>query len=90
MLSGYIEAALAQAQYEILADEGGFYGSIPALAGVWAHADSLEACREELKSALEDWLLFSLSLRRPHLLWMALISQFVRWLEFEARLGQAH
>lgn len=63
-MSGYIEAALAQAQYEILADEGGFYGSIPALAGVWAHADSLEECREELKSALEDWLLFSLSLRQ--------------------------
>ena len=65
MLSRYIEAALAQAQYEILADEGGFYGSIPALAGVWAHADSLEECREELKSALEDWLLFGLSRRQP-------------------------
>ena len=65
MLSRYIEAALGQAQYEILADDGGFYGSIPALAGVWAHSDSLEECREELKSALEDWLLFSLSRRQP-------------------------
>ena len=65
MLSRYIEAALGQAQYEILADEGGFYGSIPALAGVWAYAESLEECREELKSALEDWLLFSLSRRQP-------------------------
>jgi predicted RNase H-like HicB family nuclease len=65
VLSRYIEAALGQAQYEILLDEGGFYGSIPALAGVWAHSDSLEECREELKSALEDWLLFSLSRHQP-------------------------
>lgn len=65
-MSRYVEAASGQAQYEILADKGGFYGSIPALAGVWAHADSLEECREELKSALEDWLLFSLS-RRQHI-----------------------
>jgi predicted RNase H-like HicB family nuclease len=64
MLSRYIEAALRQAQYEILVDGGGFYGSIPALAGVWAHADSLEECREELKSALEEWLLFSRSRRQ--------------------------
>jgi hypothetical protein len=26
VLSRYIEAALGQAQYEILADDGGFYG----------------------------------------------------------------
>lgn len=49
------------AHYEILPEEGGFYGSIPALPGVWANAKSLESCRAELLSALEDWLLFSLS-----------------------------
>ena len=61
MLSRYIESALRLAQYEILPDGSGFYGAIPALIGVWAEGASLEECRSELASALEDWLLFSLS-----------------------------
>ena len=39
-------------------DDEGFYAEIPALQGVWARAPTLEACREELQSALEDWILF--------------------------------
>ncbi len=46
---------------ELLENGEGFYGSIPELAGVWAHAATLDECREGLKVALEDWLLFSLS-----------------------------
>ena len=65
MINKYIVAALRTAQYEILDGDEGFYGSIPALAGVWAQAATLEECREELKSALEDWLLFSLSRQLP-------------------------
>jgi predicted RNase H-like HicB family nuclease len=33
--------------------------------GVWAQASTLEECREGLKAALEDWLLFSLSRQFP-------------------------
>lgn len=44
------------AHYEILPEQGGFYGSIPAQPGVWASAKSLESCRSELLSALEDWM----------------------------------
>ena len=65
VLNRYIESALRLAQYEILPDDGGFYGSIPPLTGVWAEAASLEECRRELQSALEDWLLFSLSRQQP-------------------------
>jgi predicted RNase H-like HicB family nuclease len=51
------------AKYEILEDHT-YYGEIPGLKGVWANADTLDACREELQSALEDWLV--LGLRMGH------------------------
>ena len=57
MLTDYIRGAMHQAIYEILSDDGSFYGEIPGFQGVWANASTLEACREELQSALEDWIL---------------------------------
>ena len=65
MLTSYIRAALRLATYEILEDHT-YYGEIPGFQGVWANADSLEACRDELQSVLEDWLL--LGLRMGHVL----------------------
>jgi len=61
MLTDYIHAAMTQAHYEIL-DDGSFYGEIPALQGVLAAADTLEACREELQEALEGWIILGLRL----------------------------
>lgn len=61
MLTEYIQAAMRQAEYEILPDDKTFYGHIPGLQGVWANEQTLEACREELQSVLEDWILFRLS-----------------------------
>lgn len=61
MINQYITVALRRAHYELLENGEGFYGSIPELQGVWAQSATLEECREELKSALEDWLLFSLA-----------------------------
>jgi predicted RNase H-like HicB family nuclease len=58
MLLNYIRAALKQAKYEILPDDGKYYGEIPECKGVYAHADTLEACREELQEVLEEWILF--------------------------------
>ena len=60
MLTKYIQAAMRHAEYEIIEDDGTYYGRIPGFQGVWANESTLEACREELQSALEDWLLFSL------------------------------
>lgn len=57
MLTKYIEAAMHHAEYEIIEDDNSFYGHIPELEGLWANAATLEACRDELRSALEDWLL---------------------------------
>lgn len=53
------------AKYEILEDDGSFYGEIPPIPGVWANAKTLEACREELESVLEGWLLLSISDHTP-------------------------
>jgi len=61
MLTRYLRAAMREARYEILEDDGSYYGCIPELNGVWANAPTLEACREELEEVLEDWLLFRLS-----------------------------
>ncbi len=59
MLINYIQSAMGLANYEILED-GQYYGEIPGFQGVWAQAKNLEACREELQSALEDWLVLGL------------------------------
>lgn len=64
MLIEYIQQALRLAKYESLED-GSFYGEIPGFDGVWAQAQTLEDCREELRSALEDWLILGLRLGHP-------------------------
>jgi len=63
MLIAYIQNAMRMAKYEILED-GQFYGEIPGFNGVWAQAGTLEECREELHSALEDGII--LGLRMGH------------------------
>ena len=65
MLTNYIRAAMRQARYEILPDDGTFYGEIPGFDGVYANADTLEACREELEEVLEEWILFRVSRNLP-------------------------
>ncbi len=61
MLTRYISGAIAKAKYEILPDDGTYYGSIPDFQGVWANAKTLEECREELAEVLEEWILFRVS-----------------------------
>ena len=61
MLTNYIRASMRLAKYEILSDDGTFYGEIPGFDGVYANADTLEACRDELEEVLEEWILFRIS-----------------------------
>lgn len=61
MLTRYVQAALGKARYEILADDGTFYGEIPGFQGVYANASTLENCRDELEEVLEEWILFRVS-----------------------------
>jgi predicted RNase H-like HicB family nuclease len=58
MLTKYIQTALRQAKYEILDDDGSFYGEIPSCNGVYANAATLEECREQIEEVLEEWILF--------------------------------
>jgi predicted RNase H-like HicB family nuclease len=58
MLMKYIQTAMRHAKYEILSDDGSFYGEIPICKGVYANAASLEECREQLEEVLEEWILF--------------------------------
>ena len=58
MLLDYFKAATLHARYEILFDDGSFYGDIPECNGVYANAASLDACRDGLEEALEDWVIF--------------------------------
>lgn len=64
MLTTYIQAAMKHAQYEILEDQT-FYGEIVGFQGVYANADTLEMCREELQSALEGWIILGLKMDHP-------------------------
>src|SRR5687767_6338592 len=61
MLTAYIQAAMRRAKYEILEDDGTFYGEIPGFQGVWANAATLEECRDELMEVLEGWLLLGVA-----------------------------
>ena len=58
MLLDYFKAAMRHARYEILSDDGSFYGEIPECNGVYANAKTLESCRDELEEVLEEWVLF--------------------------------
>lgn len=61
ILTDYLHRAMANAAYDKLED-GSFAGRIPACPGVVAFGTTLQACEEELRSTLEDWLLVGLKL----------------------------
>ena len=65
MLATFIDKAMERAVYEIIEDEGTYWGEIPDLQGVWARHATLEGCRRELREALSDWLALRLHLNLP-------------------------
>ena len=65
MLNNYIQAAMREAKYEILMDDGSFYGEIPGFQGVYANAETLEDCRNELAEVLEGWIFLHLADNTP-------------------------
>jgi predicted RNase H-like HicB family nuclease len=54
----FIRSAFREARFEILPDDGTFYGEIPSCQGVYANADSMGACQKELFEILEEWVFF--------------------------------
>lgn len=61
ILTGYVNRLMNQAVYDKLED-GTFTGRIPQCKGVIAFGNSLRECDDELRSTLEDWVLFGLQL----------------------------
>lgn len=62
MLTDYVAKQLERAEYKILEDRT-IFGEIPKLKGVWASAKTVEACRNELREVLEEWLLLKIQSR---------------------------
>lgn len=60
MLVEYIDAAMRRATFETIEDQT-VWGEIPGFQGVWANESTVDACRDELRSVLEDWILISVS-----------------------------
>jgi len=60
MITDYINAALAQAKYEIIKDEDPYYGEVPGLAGVWATGKTLDDCRKNLAEVIDGWIVIRL------------------------------
>ena len=69
MLAHYLDIAMEMAQYEILEEDGAYWGEIPGLQVVWAKHQTLAGCQRELREALSDWvaLRLRLGLRIPEL-----------------------
>ena len=65
MLSEYIAAAMRKAKYEIMEDDGSYYGEIPGFQGVYANHETLEGCRDQLQSVLEGWIILGLQFNDP-------------------------
>ena len=56
MLLKYQQAAVKKAEYKQLED-GTWFAEIPEYPGVWANANTIEDCRNELIEVLEEWIL---------------------------------
>ena len=50
---------MKKAHYELIED-GTYYGEIPGFQGVMGNAPTLEECRDDLRGALEGWLILGL------------------------------
>jgi len=59
MIIEYCQKAIEKAQYRKL-DDGTWFAEIPDFEGVWANSDTVEGCRKELITVLEEWLILKL------------------------------
>jgi predicted RNase H-like HicB family nuclease len=62
VLAQFIELAMELARYEIIEDDGAYWGEVPGFQGVWARHATLTGCQRELREALSDWIALRLRL----------------------------
>ena len=59
MIFEYCQKAIERAEYKKL-DDGTWYAKVRGFKGVWANAETVEDCRKELISVLEEWIVLKL------------------------------
>ena len=62
MLAHFLDMAMELAHYEIIEDDGTYWGEIPGFQGIWARHQTLAGCQRELREALSDWIALRLRL----------------------------
>lgn len=62
MLAHFLDIAMELACYEIIEDDGTYWGEIPGFQGVWARHQTLAGCQRELRETLSDWIALRLKL----------------------------
>ena len=65
LLAEYIQVAMQDAVFMICVEDGSYYGEIFGFDGLWANADTLEECRQELAEVLEGWIVLSIERGHP-------------------------
>ena len=64
MIIEYCQKAIEKAEYKKLED-GTWYAELPGFKGVWSNAKSVEECRKELITVLEEWIILKLRDKDP-------------------------
>jgi len=64
MIVEYCEKAMEKAEYKKLED-GTWFAEIHSFQGVWANGKTVEECRKELITVLEEWLILKLRDNEP-------------------------
>ena len=64
MILEYCEKAMDKAEYKKLEDDT-WFADIPGFQGVWANGNTVEECRKELITVLEEWLVLKLRDKEP-------------------------
>ncbi len=62
MLAQFIDLAMELARFEIIEDDGSYWGEILGFQGVWVKHETLSGCQRELREALSDWIALRLRL----------------------------
>jgi len=59
MIFEYCQKAIERAEYKKL-DDGTWFAEVPGFKGVWANAETVEDCRRELITVMEEWIILKL------------------------------
>lgn len=65
MFRVYIKETMGIAKYKILEGDKSFYGEIPGFPELHANAETLEECRKQLETSVEEWVRFRVSKKLP-------------------------